>query len=119
MSELQEVGADVEHQPKPQRLPLDGGVITACTDAAVTIEHSQGDPKALRWDYRQKYIDSGWQQSDLVNNNPAVMQGTKKLVFEKIDKGVVLRCTGCSGGGGGERPDRPGRGRPPRPRPGR
>lgn len=99
-------------------IPLDEGVITACTDAAVTIEHAQGDPKALRWDYRQKYVDGGWSQIDLVNNNPAVSQGSKTLVFENSSDAVILRCTGCTGGGGGggDRPGRPGR---PRPRPGR
>ena len=99
-------------------LPMGDGVITACTTSAVTIEHASGDPKALRWDYRDKYKDKGWSQTDLVNNNPAVMQGSKKLVFENTDNSVIIRCTGCEGGGGGGGGGRP-PGKRPRPRPGR
>ena len=100
-------------------LPLADGVITACTTSAVTINHESGDPKAMRWDYRDAYTSKGWSQTDLVNNAPAVMQGSKKLVFENTAEAVIIRCTGCEGGGGGGGGKPGGPGKRPRPRPGR
>ena len=73
------------------KLPLSGGVITACEARSVTIVHRGEDPRAKRWDYAEHYKGRGWRQGDPNKGNPTVVKSPKTLVFEVDGNAIVVR----------------------------
>jgi len=70
-------------------LPMDPGVIVACSKKSVTIDHGE-DGRPWRWKYLERYKAEGWTLSDPDSGNPVAVKGEHRLVFHASGNEVTI-----------------------------
>ena len=69
-------------------LPQEGGVITQCGKAKVTL--FQDDAKSAKWTYADAYVAKGWGRGDPEDGSPTVFKDAKQLVFTSSGDNVII-----------------------------